>query len=268
MMESSTSPPAAESLFPNGAPDLKGKNFLFALLCGGFGVIFTAILFKRIVHRFSFRYMLRAHTPGHRAPQKLKKRLQNQLAEVVQFCYEPDWLIGDNDKRNLKLQTPGEKDKPENRHLYRLKTIDGFRKIDQCLASINPKLSRPCDRPMLQHLLAVKSHSSGCFNLLHRSDLETLSNIYEHARYSPKDFGPSEYRHFCEILDQVLVMLQNPNEIRKRKSLYKTHRRSLQQATTHLAQTDDFEMISLINPGGGESIPDCDASTCKAESII
>ena len=227
---------------------LKGKNLLFALLCGGLGVILVAVLFKRIIHRFSFKYTLRSHLPGHKASKKVKKAIQNQLNQIAAFSYEPYWLLEKDDKRNGLLESFNENNCPsENQHLYRLKTIDGFRKIDEYLGNINPILRRPCERPMLQHLLAIKSHSSGCFNFLHRSDLETLSNIYHHARFSPKNFSLTEYMKFQEILDEVLTLLQNPNEVKKRKSLYKSHRKSA-VVSVSLQNDDDHLEIELIQP--------------------
>lgn len=212
----------------------KGLNFLFALICGCFGAIFLAIIGKRMIHRFKYQYVVRSHKPGHRAPENLGKLIKEKLADVANFTFEPSVLLQADDPRLDKFRD--NKIDPSDYYLYRFRTIDLFKDIDRCLTSIDSKLKRPSNRDMLEHLLAVKSHSSGCLNFLHTSDVKTLANIYNAARYSPRLFGPTEFNKFEKIYNAILPRLKNPVDSRKKT---KTHQRRINTLTT------DIEIESL-----------------------
>lgn len=225
----------------NPMDEFKGLKFLFALMCGCFGIIFMAIIVKRMIHRFSFRYIVRSHLPGHRAPENLEKLVKEKLADVANLTFEPSLLLQPGDPRLKKLKE--NKVDPSDNYLYRLRTIDMFKDIDRCLTKIDSKLKRPSNRDMLEHLLAVKSHSSSCLNFLHTSDVKTLANIYNAARYSPRPFGPKEFNKFEKIYDAIIPCLKNPVDSRKKT---KTHQRRVNTLTTDI-EDDSLHSTPVIS---------------------
>lgn len=54
---------------------------------------------------------------------------------------------------------------------------------DAALEDVDPTLSRPPLKSLKQHLLDVKSHSSGVMRAVRTNQITSLSDLYNHARY-------------------------------------------------------------------------------------
>lgn len=247
--------PSSRSAGPNGGFGT-GLNLLMVIIYGAMTVLLVAIFVQRALLR-NFPKFSKGHTDvGKYAPQSLKADIEKRLMRTLHVAYEPTLLTEDDKRHNSLVAEQEVKDGSEaeeqHNYLYRMKTLDDMKKLEDALCRADDSLKRHPFKDLKLHLRDVKSHSSGVMRTVRSSQIKTLTDAYEHARYKAESYGKKEYNKFLEVLNDVLAGIEH--KVKKKKSR-KTHSqknsnnsRTEGPASVRGAQADDIPVVSESEP--------------------
>ncbi|KAL5005146.1 hypothetical protein ScPMuIL_018602 [Solemya velum] len=175
--------------------ELKTVSIVLFIAAGALLFILLFFFGKRQITRFTLKSARRPHVSiGSGTPKKLKREIQQRLEKINHIKYEPQLL-------NDKLQTTVLSG--TDTYFYRMKAIDAFSRFDYLLKSEIPEVEvRHPSQPV--HFYLLNLHSS--YLSTSSTDLiQQFADSYEHARHKPGEFGERDYRHFMDLLEELIM---------------------------------------------------------------
>uniref|UniRef100_H2ZG52 Uncharacterized protein n=1 Tax=Ciona savignyi TaxID=51511 RepID=H2ZG52_CIOSA len=227
-----------------------GINLLLVLIYGFITVLLVAIFAKRMIHRVSLKFSHSVEVEGSGANKSLKLEIRTRMEEAINFAYEPTLLNPGDDRLNMDVK-PG--------HFYfvnRMKTVDGFRNIDQVLGDLNKDLYRPKGKNVRQHLFDAKSHSSGCLRAVRTNQLQALADFYLQARFGTEPYHFEDHLKFLDVEAEIVAILRQRTHRKRTKDKRKElHRQNAATVEVQSTSVDDVEVTlkSNLSPLGGSS---------------
>nr|XP_002120744.1 uncharacterized protein C1orf43 homolog [Ciona intestinalis] len=224
-----------------------GINLLLVLIYGFITVLLVAIFAKRTIHRVSLKFSHRVEPEGAGAEKSLKHEIHNLMEVAVNFSYEPTLLQPGDERLHAEF-----KQKVKYSYITRMKTVDGFRNIDQVLGDLNDDLRRPKGKNIRQHLFDAKSHSSGCLRSIRTNQLQTLADFYVQARYGAESYHPEDHQKFLDTEAEIIATLRQ----RTHRKRTKEKRRDLHRQNASVSDPSSNEDIEItLKPDEDEILP-------------
>ncbi|XP_032218218.2 protein C1orf43 homolog [Nematostella vectensis] len=246
---------------------------------GGVGLVMTivftiaiglmiVIIVKRQILRMILISRRGPHTSiGADAPRPLTRQIENQLKRISHLRIEPRMMSEQFNRPADESSFDSPPDQYSRSYKYRMKAMDKMGELDDLICSVSHKYNRRKSQPVRSYLKMLQQQQ-----VIKKGDdtIDKLADMYEHARFEPKEFGNIQYKKFAYLVEQLKdrvrlyvnvpgsLIINSSNKQPKKKKLSSAKIPSSDIKTTKKPNTIGPPPSTIMDPGEGPSTQETD----------